>query len=447
VQMASMQRTRQLPLEPDVAARIQAAGTSASHATKTAYEAPPPSAEQPEARAPVRTEIAEPADLRPGVETTKWSPPSNFEARLAAGPPSGVDRTMDDQQLSTRTAPVASTVRTSPPQPRSPAHSSHPSFDGTSSAPAQRGRSEMPTMPGAGEARPIRGHTRALVLVVLCFLVGAVGMGAVAYRAGLLGGARAHAAQRDAALARANEALSHQRWDVPPGDNVRDITTEALVRWPGDADLLRVRSLASEKIASAANARFEQGDAAEARRLLGLAQQLDASAEGVKKLIAELAAKDEKPAETSVPPLASARSSIGAASPSNGVRAQLDASNAKPGPGQPVDFLARIVGAATGARARVDGAVFRVSGPGVATGTQLDASDDGSGVFRTTFTFLQAGRFEVGFAARADGAPVRATRVVVVGQPKTPPPAASAAGDGPSAPATPAAPSSSVKWL
>ena len=45
----------------------------------------------------------------------------------------------------------------------------------------------------------------------------------------------------------------------------------------------------------------------------------------------------------------------------------------------------------------------------------LDALDeDGTGVFRTTFTFLQPGRFEVVFGARIDGAQARASRVVLV---------------------------------
>ena len=58
----------------------------------------------------------------------------------------------------------------------------------------------------------------------------------------------------------------------------------------------------------------------------------------------------------------------------------------------------------------------------------LQASDEGAGVFRTTFTFLQGGRFEVAFNARSDGAAVHATRVVEVGDPSAaaapPPPAA-----------------------
>jgi len=92
--------------------------------------------------------------------------------------------------------------------------------------------------------------------------------------------------------------------------------------------------------------------------------------------------------------------------------------------GQPVDFVARFP--ASGRPAKVDGALFLIAGPGVAPGTALSASDDGAGVFRTTFTFLEAGRFDVTFTARADGSPAHGTRAVVVGDPGGPSPAPAA---------------------
>jgi hypothetical protein len=62
-------------------------------------------------------------------------------------------------------------------------------------------------------------------------------------------------------------------------------------------------------------------------------------------------------------------------------------------------------------------------------------------VFRTTFTFLQSGRFDVAFLARVDGATVRAARIVVVeAAPIVPAPPASGR---PAAPAPPA----SAKWM
>jgi len=301
---------------------------------------------------------------------------------------------------------------------------------------------EVPSLwPGA------RG--RALGLVVLCFLVGAVITGAFAYRAGFFG-SHGRSAQLAAAIGRANDALSHERWDTPPGDNVRDILADALQRWPGDSELLRLRNLATDRIVSAASARSDHGEEAEAVHLVALAQQMDPSSERAKKLSADLAAAHDAAAPSgTVPPLASTRASGATAASTGAVRVAIDASSSKPVPGQPVDFTARVVGA-PGAHPKVEGGAFRISGPGVAPGTQLAGSDDGSGAYRTTFAFLQAGRFDVGFSARVDGVAVRGSRVVVVGQGNAALPAGPAAAE--AAPAEPAlppvtAPTGSVKWL
>jgi serine/threonine-protein kinase len=440
VQMASMHRTRQLPLEPGVASRIEAASS--------------------DGRTQVRTEIAEPAALgpaalpprtvAPGAETTKWTPPADFETKLIPPQPGGVDRTMDDQQLSTRTAPLAT------PPPRAAAQLATPP---PSSATAPTAPPRYPT-PAPSSSRPSfvelarpalsPARTRVLMLVVVCFLVGAVGTGGFAYRAGLIG-SRSRAAQVEAAVARANDALAHDRWDAPAGDNVRDILADVQQRWPGEPQVARVRGVALEKLVSAAAAKHDAGDAAEAAHLIALAQQVDPSSDRAKKLAADWATRDQAaPVESSLPPLlASGRSLPGSSAAAQGTRVTVDASSGKPVPGQPVDFIARIVGSG-GAHPRVDGAAFHVAGPGVAPGTQLVASDDGSGAYRTTFAFLQGGRYEVSFAARADGAAVRGARVVVVSQSKASPPDGPAAGDspappGPVAPAPP--PTGSVKWL
>jgi hypothetical protein len=133
----------------------------------------------------------------------------------------------------------------------------------------------------------------------------------------------------------------------------------------------------------------------------------------------------------------------------------LDLSSGQPGVGQPVDFIARVVGSpspgAAGSRAKVDGARFRISGPGITDGTELPVPDDGSGVFRTTFTFLQGGRFEVAFNARADGSPIRGQRPVMVGvvDPPAQAPQAPQAQPAPTArPAqSPVQSDSNMKWM
>ena len=117
----------------------------------------------------------------------------------------------------------------------------------------------------------------------------------------------------------------------------------------------------------------------------------------------------------SAAPLASlAAAPSSAAVPGDGARAVLDVSNARPGLGQPVDLAAHVVGPVSAGRPKWDFARFRISGPGLVSGTDLPTSDDGSGAFRSTFTFLQAGRFEIEFGARGSAGTVRAARAVIV---------------------------------
>ncbi|HEY8087765.1 MAG TPA: protein kinase, partial [Polyangiaceae bacterium] len=112
VQMPSMQRTNKLQLEPEVASRL---------APKTSFETPAESAAAP--RSYGRTEIPEPAMVKPGAATTKWIPPEEFAPRLVvstavpASEPSrpsnpGIDSTMDDSQLLT---PAPFSTRSAPP--------------------------------------------------------------------------------------------------------------------------------------------------------------------------------------------------------------------------------------------------------------------------------------------------------------------------------------------
>jgi serine/threonine protein kinase len=338
VQLPSIQRTDRLELDPEVAARMSAggapgSGTEALKATKTTFEAPiaPGVGGFPaggDGRAVARTEIAQP--VAPGIATARWAP---------------VD------SLAVQTAPPSS--RTPPPPSRPP--------------------STVETTMADAEAQPkaSRGPTRALVLMVGCFLVGALGMAAVAWTAGLLGrGSPGILPSVDPS----NRMAGPQA--TPPGASG---SGEASGEPPG--------------------------------------------------------------ADSSLPPLVSARAPSAAAIAVAAARATIDASSGKAGIGQPVDFSARVTAGPAGSRAKTDAARFRISGPGIGGGTELPAADDGSGVFRTTFTFLQSGRFDVAFLARVDGATVRAARIVVVeAAPIVPAPPASGR---PAAPAPPA----SAKWM
>ena len=334
VQLPSIQRTDKHQLEPDVAARIGAhgaerSGTEALQATKTAFETPVAQSVQSwpagsEGRTVQHTEIVQP-EAPPGMATARWAPPENLDAKIAA-----------------------------PPTSRAPSPQSKP----PSAVEATMADAEAPSMRR-------QGPTRALLLMVACFFVGALGMAAVAWQAGMLG------------------------------------------REP------------TRTVPSAASG----PSAAESSHLVG-----------------EGPSDQPPPVESSLPPLLSAHTPGATPGVTAATRAVIDASAGKPAIGQPVDFAARVVLAPAASRAKTDGAHFRIAGPGIAAGTELPAADDGSGIFRTTFTFLQSGRFDVIFAARVDGAPVRAARVVLVDPvPGSPPVPAS------SAPGT--APSASAKWL
>jgi serine/threonine-protein kinase len=450
VQLPSMQRTNKLQLEPDVAARIGA--------TKTAYETPAEGATQPPAepsRTVVKTEVGdattiETAVLAPGAATTKWHPPPGFEAKLAPpAPPSGVDLTMDDSQVvpPSRTAPPTSQPprtapptsqppRTAPPQtapPHSPRADTAPPLSRT--APPASRPSFVDTAVPSNEVpqRAPRASGRAIAVVVVCFLVGAVGMAAVAFKTGLIG---SHARDVDYA-ALATEAAAHQQWD-----SVRDLTDKGLAKSPRDAGLMRIRQQACVDALAAAKDKRDAGDAAGALRLAKVAMQLDPASHEASALVDELLAPPPaQAADPVVPPLASGRAQPSATAATSGARASLDVSSAKPTVGQPVDLAARVAG---GPRVKVEGAAFHIAGPGIAPGTRIDATDDGTGVFRGSFTFLQNGRYDVSFTAKADGSPVRSARAVVVGESKAPSlPSAQQAEPPVSAPT----PTGSVRWM
>jgi eukaryotic-like serine/threonine-protein kinase len=146
------------------------------------------------------------------------------------------------------------------------------------------------------------------------------------------------------------------------------------------------------------------------------------------------------PVDPGIPALASTRAAgVGSGGAPGAAHAIVDVSNARPAVGQPVDLAARIQG---GNRPRVEGATFHIVGPGIPSGTQLDGTEDGSGIFRATFTFPRGGRFEVAFTARADGAALRAAHVIVVGDVKPLPAPPSPSSLGP-----PPAPTDGTRWL
>ena len=377
VQMPSMQRTRQLELDPATASRIGAV---------TAFETPAPSLVEGAGRAPSRTEIADPSSLAPGMATTKWVAPPQFGTRLLPPEPAasaGVDETMDDEpRVSSRTVAIegaplppraarASELDTAPPQGRA-----------STAAPASKPPSSVELTLAGEEASPavqVRPGPvwRGALLGVLGSIVGATAMVAIAWRAGLVGAPGPRAAP-----------------DPTPETPAAHARAEVLA---GPAEM----------------------GAPEPPAALPPLELAPLSSKGAESVAARAAARG---------------SASGAVAPAGAPRIVVEASSAKPGVGQPVDFAAHLAPPARSAK--VDGAQFLIAGPGIAPGTALSAADDGTGVFRTTFTFLQGGRFDVAFAARADGSPVRGSRAIVVGEPSGAlPPAPAAEAPNPAPPA------------
>jgi serine/threonine-protein kinase len=430
-------------------------------ASRTSHEEPTPHVR---GRTMVKTEVPDDQAITPGGPTRKWAPPADFEAKLVPPPPPStprVDETMDDQHaVAARVLQAPSAPRTAPPLP--PSSEAVPRSAVPTGPPAVP-RGSMPSIPGPtlppamqpGDA-PSMLHGRSFLIVLACFLVGAFAVAAL-YRAGIFGGA-SHMSALDTIVARAQDARSHQRWDEPPGDNVRDITDDGLSRWPHEPKIVKVRQQACEDLLKVAQAKHDDGDPATALRYAKLAATLDPTSAPARDLVSAWAPPEVRVAanETTVPPLVMSRPATGGASvpapaaPSGAAaaRATLDASTGKPGVGQPVDFTAHVVGGAS--KGKVEGAKFRIAGPGL-SGNELDATEDASGAFRTTFTFMQPGKFDVSFSARADGSPVRSSRAVVVeaGKPSSVSPSASATpsptSEQPAPPAAKTAPPAAAK--
>ncbi len=449
-QAPSSRRPEPDAVETAVAARIDSAG---SHRVGGAWNAPPsnappsnaPPSNAPPSNAPPKTAYETPAAAEtralthteitpPGLETTRWSSEAPAAAKVGGEPlgPEAAGRHAEprfDPHTGAREAGPETTI-SDPHAVRAPAMGAPSTTQ--SAPPASRSPSSVEiTLAGenAPDGPPVRGRARAWAAAA-CVVVAALGVATVTWKAGHAGGAENEGALA-AVVARANDARLQKRWDSPPGDNVRDLTDDGLSRWPNNGKLVAVRALACDDIVDAARAKHETGDVNQALDLARAAVRLDPSSRDANALIAQWSREPDLPpvaaSDTAVPPLAAPRATAAAsaagAPPVAAVRVALDASSARPAVGQPVSFVAREVGAFRTALADPH---FRVAGPGLATGTEMPLSGDGAAVARATFTFLQSGRFEVSFSARATAGPVYAVRSLLVGDAAPPPAPASA---------------------
>jgi hypothetical protein len=292
---------------------------------------------------------------------------------------------------------------------------------------------------------------------VLCFVLGAAIAAGWAWKMGKLGGSTD--VDDEAYVSRATDAMYKHRFVTPAGENVRDITDEGLKKWPNDHRLLDIRMRAASELVSQATAQRSAGDIVEALRLARAAHDLDPTDPSAKRLVdqydAELAAFTTPTAPPLVKP-AVAPSGAGkpvgpaglpsapapSASAAAAFKVILEANVVTPRLGQTVELTARVAPT----KGNFDGASFLITGPGLGGGATMPAQSPSPGVFKASYAFLEAGRFEVTFTTQADGKPLKAARSLTAGEAPAPPtPKLPDPGPKPT-PAGPA-PTGSVKWM
>jgi eukaryotic-like serine/threonine-protein kinase len=472
MKLPPMERTKQLDLGPELQERL-----TPSHA------------------AGVREEEATGARANgtrvPMGATAKWEPPGEFQARLAdavgsdpsrasgvvpsesssrslpAAPgrarASSVDETLDDasyEPTPSVRAVLASPPGTFPAVPHAPqrtmpgdaAPSTHyeaPAAHVTVTPPPRpvsepHLRPSAPSHP-APEPAPLPRSSRGALFVVLCFLLGMLIAAGVAWKMGKLGGEP----DEERFVARATDAMFKNRFDAPPGDNVRDITNEGLRRWPNERRLVDIRIRAANELVSQAQAQRSAGDVAEALRLARVARDLDPHDPSARRLVELYESELSSFTTETTPPLPSAEAAPRptaektAAPPGPSAPAAskvvLDVSTAKPRLGQTVELTAKM----SPSKGKAEEPAFTITGPGLGAGVRMPAQSPSPGIFKGSYAFLEAGRFEVVFVTTSDGKPLHATRRVDVGPAALPGPAATP----PPTSLPPPTPSASVKWL
>jgi hypothetical protein len=297
--------------------------------------------------------------------------------------------------------------------------------------------------------------SRGLAFVVLCFVLGACLAAGWAWKMGKLGGTAE--VDDEAYVTRASDALYKHRFVAPAGENVRDITDEGLKKWPNDRRLLDVRMRAASELLTQATAQRSAGDIVEALRLARGAHDLDPNDASAKRLVdqyeAELAAfttptappLGKPPVVPSGKPVAPATvpSPAPAASAAPAYKLILEANVVTPRLGQTVELTARVAPT----KGNFDSATFTITGPGLGGGATMPAQSPAPGVFKASYAFLEAGRFEVTFTTQADGKPLKAVRSITAGEAPAPPPTPKLPDPGPKPTPAGPAPTGSVKWM
>jgi eukaryotic-like serine/threonine-protein kinase len=264
--LASMERTKQLDLSPELAARM--AGKTAASGTQVVDGEP--------VQQPVdKTSVPEAPRSRPGPsEPERPSRPSLVEATISDEPASEL---LSSPRISTAppsippggTAP--GTAAPIPPRPSFPDQLHDP-------------------------PEPLPSRVPRWMFAAGFFVVGAAMTALGAQALGVFD--RGAAAESEATPGwyadRANRAIAENAWDEPAGENVRDITDAALQRWPNAQPIVDVRQNAARILVR--RARQERDlDADEALRWAKLATELDPQSSDARALANELTGAAAKP--------------------------------------------------------------------------------------------------------------------------------------------------------
>jgi serine/threonine-protein kinase len=384
---------------------------------------------------------------KPTAATAKWEPPTEFQARLADAvrTPSSpsIDDTMDDDDKRPSFPTVAKTM---PGEMKTQYET--PAASVPVAPPSTPRRPSGPELPAAPEPPP-----RSRWGVVLAFFVlGAALAGLFAWKTGRIGGGDDDESHY---VTRATDAMYKNHFSEPAGDNVKDITDEGLKRFPNDPKLLDVRVRSAQGLCSQAIAQRSAGDVLEALRLARLAHELDPNDASTKRLVEQYESEVANFSPSAAPTLAPMPPPKPGVAPVPATSVQVariqytalvDLSVAAPKVGQTVELTARVAPN----KGDFSDPGFTVSGPSAAP-VRVPAATTAPGVFKTTYSFTEAGKFDIAFSASIDGKSVNAKRTVAASGGATalpaPAPAPSHAPAPAPAPAPPPAPAGSVKWM
>ena len=280
-------------------------------------------------------------------------------------------------------APAAPAARVGPPPSASPPpHASEP--------PAQRWATAPPRTSGRAERR------NPIAIILLAFLLGAAIAALVTHR---LAG-RTDAAH-DAHVAHTRAALADSRYVTPPGDCVRDLVVAGLKRWPNDADLLQLRSMASMELVTRAMVAQNGSDVSGARDLARDATALDPTDHAAALLLIQY--DDEVKA-------AGVDASVAMGKP----RVLFDALPVTH-TGKRVDLAAHIAVGNLGEHAKIEGVRMTLyDHAAVGDGVKIPLVPAGQNLYRASIAAPKPGNYDVVFEATLEGANVRAVRELTV---------------------------------